>query len=68
MAKMDIEKFVDLVERMREAQTTFFKTHNRNAYQRSIILERLCDERIKEYRDEQRKNPIQRDMFEEIGQ
>jgi|GEM_PF-5833959 len=58
---MDVEKFIDLVERMREAQTTWFKTKNRNALQRSIILERLCDEEIKAYR------AIQRDKFKEPG-
>ena len=56
---MDIEKFIDLVERMREAQTTWFKTKNRNALQRSIILEGLCDQEIKEYRS------IQKDKFKE---
>lgn len=56
---MDIEKFIDLVERMREAQTTWLKTKNRNALQRSIILERLCDQEIKEYRS------IQKDKFKE---
>ena len=58
---MDIAKFIDLVERMREAQTTWFKTKNRNALQRAIILEGLCDEEIKTYKS------IQRDKFKEPG-
>ncbi len=65
---MDIEKFINLVERMREAQSTWFRTHNKNALQRSIMLEGLCDEQIKAYRDEQRRNSIQRDLFENVSQ
>lgn len=58
---MDVEKFIDLVERMRDAQRNWFKTKNRNALQRSIILEGLCDQEIAEYRS------IQKDKFKEPG-
>lgn len=61
---MDIEKFVDLVERMREAQVRYFKTKNRNAFQRALILEPLVDEEIKKYKEEimaKRKEP---DLFD----
>lgn len=61
---MEIEKFIDLVERMREAQRNWFATHKNNFLQRSIILEGLCDKMLQEYREEEKKNkPQEQDLF-----
>lgn len=63
---MEIEKFVDLVERMRDAQTTYFKTKNRNTLQRSIILEGLVDNEIKKFKEEQAGKNRQPDLFDGV--
>lgn len=63
---MEIEKFVDLVERMRDTQTSYFKTKNRNTLQRSIILEGLVDEEIKQFREEQAEKNRQPDLFDGV--
>lgn len=63
---MEIEKFVDLVERMRDAQTSFFKTKNRNAFQRALILEPLVDEEIKKFKEEQAIKNRQPDLFDGV--
>lgn len=60
---MEIEKFVDLVERMREAQTSYFKTKNNKQLQRSIILEGLVDEKIKEFNQERKAKYQEPDLF-----
>ncbi len=61
---MDVEKFVDLVERMRDAQVTYFKTKNRNAFQRALILEPLVDEEIKKFKEEMAAKNRQPDLFD----
>lgn len=61
---MDVEKFVDLVERMRDAQVTYFKTKNRNAFQRALILEPLVDEEIKKFKEEMAVKNRQPDLFD----
>lgn len=63
---MDVEKFIDLVERMRDAQTTWFKTKNRNALQRSIILERMCDLEIEAYRSNQKDKFKEPNLFDNM--
>lgn len=47
---METAKFVELVERMREAQKNYFKTKERNQLTRSIILEELVDKEIEEFK------------------
>lgn len=61
---MDINKFVSLVERMRESQTIYFKTKNYRVFQRALILEGLVDEEIKTFNNEQKKNVIQPSLFD----
>lgn len=63
---MDIEKFVDLVGTMRDAQTLYFKTKNRNTLQRSIILEGLVDEEIRHFKEEQAVKNRQPDLFDGV--
>lgn len=63
---MDVEKFVDLVERMRDAQVTYFKTKNRNAFQRALILEPLVDEEIKKFKEEMAVKNRQPDLFDGV--
>lgn len=63
---MEQEKFIDLVKRMREAQTIYFKTKNKNMLQKSIILEGLVDQDIQQYYNEQRQNVIQPGLFDDV--
>lgn len=65
---MEIDKFIELVENMREAQSRYFKTRDKRALQRSIILENLCDKEIKEYRDTQISKIKEPDLFAPNGQ
>lgn len=47
-----VQEFIQMVKQMREAQTDYFKTRNRNSLQRSIMLEKIVDKMIKEHEDE----------------
>lgn len=49
---MKIYEFVALVEKMRNAQREYFKTRDRRILQRSIMLENLVDNEIKQFNDE----------------
>ncbi|MEO1082426.1 MAG: hypothetical protein AAFY29_22920 [Pseudomonadota bacterium] len=44
---MNLEDFMSLVQRMRDAQTEYFRTRDRNVLQRSKALEREVDEAIR---------------------
>ena len=60
----DWNKFVEMVETMREAQTNYFKTRHRNYLQRSMILEGLVDKMIQEHHEEtDPKFPKEQDLF-----
>ena len=69
MKKMQIDKFVDIVERMRQAQNEWFRTHNKNAFQRALILEKIVDKDIKDWHEENDPHrPRQLDLFAEVNE
>jgi len=49
---MDIEFFIETVERMRSAQVEYFRTRSREVLQESKILERQVDATIRAYRQD----------------
>lgn len=60
---MDKENFIDLVEKMRSAQKEYFKSRNRNALQRSIMLEGVIDKEIKLYKEQRANKELQLNLF-----
>lgn len=61
----DIEQFIDLVKRMRQAQKDYFRTRNRTIMQHSMGLERAVDKCIIEYEENKKDHPKQLDLFAE---
>lgn len=47
---MEITKFVDLVENMRQAQKNYFQTRDKKQMIRAIILEELVDKEIEAFK------------------
>lgn len=63
---MELQKFIELVKTMRDAQKSYFKTKHRNALQRAIILEGLVDNEIKEYQQSQLEKAKQPTLFDNV--
>lgn len=61
---MNVKQFIDLVEEMRAAQTSFFATHDWNFYHKAKRLEKRVDEVIAAYRNNlQKRAGIQLSLF-----
>lgn len=56
---MEMTKFVNLVENMRQAQKNYFKTRDRKQMTRAIILEELVDKEIEELKSQK---PAQQEL------
>lgn len=54
---MEITKFVDLVENMRQAQKNYFKTRDKKQMTRAIILEELVDKKIEAFKSQKPEPP-----------
>ncbi len=59
----DIDKFIDLVKRMRAAQKDYFRTRDRRIMQHSICLEGAVDKCIQEHEEYRKNHPKQLDLF-----
>lgn len=63
---MNVKQFIDLVEEMRAAQTSFFTTHNWDYYHKAKRLEKRVDEAIAAYRNDLQKTAgIQLSLFDD---
>lgn len=62
--KMNTEKFIDTVKRMREAQREYSKTRNRKVMLHSMMLEGAVDKMIQEHEEWLKAHPVQKDLFE----
>lgn len=56
---MEMNKFVDLVENMRQAQKNYFATHDKKKLTRAIILEELVDKEIEEIKGQRPAPPVE---------
>lgn len=61
----DVEQFISLVKRMRDAQKEYFRTRDRRVMQHSICLEGAVDKCIQDYEAFKKAHPLQRDLFED---
>lgn len=65
MKTMSYEKFVLMVESMRDAQKEYFKNRNKRILVRSIAIEGAVDKAIKDWHEENDPHrPLQQDLFE----
>lgn len=64
--KTTISTIIDTVERMREAQRSYFATHNMKALTRAKLLEGAVDKMIEDYKSEQLVQAQQTDLFPEM--
>lgn len=65
MKTMNYEKFVLMVESMRDAQKEYFKTRNKRVLVRSIAIEGAVDKAIKDWHEENDPHrPRQVDLFD----
>lgn len=56
---MEITKFVDLVENMRQAQKNYFQTRDKKQMIRASILEELVDKEIEAFKRERPAPPVE---------
>lgn len=68
MAKFEIDKFVDTVQRMREAQQEYFRTRNKKVMIHSMMLEGAVDMMLKEYKGTPPPQPQQPSLFDQIDE
>lgn len=61
--KITISTIIDTVERMREAQRSYFATRNMKALTRAKLLEGAVDKMIAEYKASQIYQAQQADLF-----
>ncbi len=61
--KTTISTIIDTVERMREAQRSYFATHNMKALTRAKLLEGAVDNMLAEYKASQMQKTQQADLF-----
>lgn len=64
--KTTISTIIDTVERMREAQRSYFATRNMKALTRAKLLEGAVDKMIEDYKSEQLVQAQQTDLFPEM--
>lgn len=64
--KTSISTIIDTVERMREAQRSYFATRNMKALTRAKLLEGAVDKMIEDYKSEQLVQAQQTDLFPEM--
>lgn len=60
---MNIEKFIEKVEMMREAQKQYFKSRDNRILMRCLNLEKLVDEMIIEHKANYKPKVTQLDLF-----
>lgn len=61
----DMEKFIDLVKRMRQAQKDYFRTRDRRIMQHAMCLEGAVDKCIQDHDAYRKEHPRQLDLFAE---
>lgn len=66
MPKFEIDKFVDTVLRMREAQQEYFRTKNKKVMIHAMMLEGAVDTMIKEYKATPPPKPRQPSLFDQM--
>lgn len=65
MKTMSYEKFVLMVESMRESQKEYFKHRDKRTLVRSITIEGAVDKAIKDWHEENDPHkPMQQDLFD----
>lgn len=63
--KTTISTIIDTVERMREAQRSYFATHYMKALTRAKLLEGAVDKMLEDYHADQLSKAKQNDLFPE---